>query len=216
MTSNRRCAKTTAEDQRPGVTALRHVPGEHADAGNLADPARQHGIAEQPDGEGREDVTVARVGLRQGLPEHDLPGDRSDHDGEEIEADGRGDPAPLDLPETPSDQVEVGGTPDEHSGDGGDCNEHDSGPATPGAEQSLRHAATTSAPTGLPVSPDVDLELAPHDPVPRVALLRDLAGALAERRAPGSSSSRETDASTSASTSPGGTRMPVSGVATSR
>ena len=54
--------------------------------------------------------------------------------GEEVEADGGGDPAPLDLAETPSDQVEVGGPPDEHSGDGGDCGKHDSGPATPGAE----------------------------------------------------------------------------------
>ena len=62
--SKTRCAKTVPSSVAVAPFLARHPPREHRDAGELAEPARQDGVREQPDAEGGERPVERRVRCR--------------------------------------------------------------------------------------------------------------------------------------------------------
>ena len=93
--SKTRCANTVP-------TSAAHAPlrsgifaRQHGDPRQLADPARQQGVREQADGEGREDERHARVRwLHRGADDR-VPGERARDHREEVQRDRDDDPLPL-------------------------------------------------------------------------------------------------------------------------
>ena len=104
-----------AGERRPHAAPPALVPGQHADAGQLADPAGQGGVGQHADAEGREDLLEARR-VRERLPDHEVPGDHAHDDRHEVDRDRHGDPLPGDVAERVADSVPVRAEP-ERSGD---------------------------------------------------------------------------------------------------
>ena len=65
-----------AEQGRARSLAVRQVPPQHGDARELAGAGREHGVPEQPDPEGGEDLAEARVRLGQRLVDRQPPRER--------------------------------------------------------------------------------------------------------------------------------------------
>ena len=98
----RRCRRPPP--RRPAALTCRR---DDRDAGELADPAREHGVPEEPDAERREDVRT-RAGAADRLLDHDAPRVRADDHREEVDHDGRDDPLPLDGAERLADGGQSG------------------------------------------------------------------------------------------------------------
>ena len=104
-----------ADERRPRVAAPSPflVAGQHRDARQLPDSARQHGICEETHSEGGEDLAEGRGRRRHRLLDHALPGGRPRHDGDEIEGNRGHHPLPGDEPEGVGDEVPLRAAPDE-------------------------------------------------------------------------------------------------------
>ena len=114
-----------AEQSRARSPAVREVPAQHGDARELAGPGRQHRVPEQPDPEGGEHLTEARVRLGQRLVDRQPPRERAREDGEEIEQDADDHPAPGHRVERVVDGVPLGAAPPDREHGGAEQREHE-------------------------------------------------------------------------------------------
>ena len=96
-----------AEQCRPEAVAPRQPPRDHADAGNLADSARQDAVGEDADEEGGEDVERPWMRRGDGLDEDRAPGKRPGDRRAEVERDRGERPAPAHRRERVADCAPV-------------------------------------------------------------------------------------------------------------
>src|SRR5207248_221818 len=101
------------DERRPGTSPPRQLPRQHRHARQLADPAGQYSVREQPDRERGEDEREPRPRRRHRLPDHGLPRERADEHGEQVEPDRASDPLPADDRERVSDRLPARPAPDE-------------------------------------------------------------------------------------------------------
>src|SRR5690348_15138092 len=92
-----------AHERRPRALAPRHLPRQHGDPRQLADPAGQQRVCEQADREGRKHEREARLRWLHRRVDHDRPGERAGDHRQEVEEDRHDDPLPLHLAERAAD-----------------------------------------------------------------------------------------------------------------
>ena len=204
-----------AEQGRARAAPEREVPAQHGDARELAGARRQHRVPEQPDPEGGEDLTEARVRLGQRLVDRQPPRERAREDRGEVEQDGDDHPAPRHEVERVVDAVPVGATPPDRERRRSEQGEARAGRAPRDCERPRRAASRRA--------PRVALDALRRCPR---AGARCHSTRTARSRAPAPprhrdaprlvGEERSATASTSAAGSSGGTVTAVSGVVTSR
>src|SRR5207253_7194922 len=114
------------------------------------DSSGEHGVGEEPDGEGGEDEQEARPRGRHRLPDHRPPREGAGEDGDEVEPDRGEHPLPADDREGIADGAPVRPAPPEQRDDGGRPwhDEQDPPPWSPRSPQ-LHRAVTGVAATPL-------------------------------------------------------------------
>ena len=134
-------------DERPARPApAGDMPPQHRHARELPDPSRENGVREQPDRECREDLVEAGQRRLERLVDRQLPGERTQKHGDEVQPESERDPGPVDEVEGVIDDVPVGAAPPEQCRD--DREQRDAEQrAKPEAPRQVLHAATVSGAT---------------------------------------------------------------------
>jgi hypothetical protein len=91
----------------------------------VTDPAGKHRVREEADGERREDEREPRMRFGDRLVDDDLPGDRADEHGNEVETDRDRDEVPAHNGEGIADPAPVGPAPPEEGADAGGRGKND-------------------------------------------------------------------------------------------
>ncbi len=137
-----------ADEGRGRARAVGKAPAQHRDAGELADPAGQRRVAEEPHRERREHVVERRVWRLECLVDRQAPGERPHQHRDEVQAEREDDPCPVDEVEGVVDDVPVRTAPPEQRSHRREQEQRDQDldePVVPDA-----HAATER--TGMPAA----------------------------------------------------------------
>ena len=90
---------------------------------------------------------MIRVRRGDRLVDHDLPGLRTDEDGEEVQEDRDGDPVPVDELEGVAHEAQIGPAPDDERDDRGQKRQDDGEAAPAGVRNHAAIVERAGAPT---------------------------------------------------------------------
>src|SRR3954463_16325819 len=102
-------------EPRPRPLATRHLPSQHGNPRQLADPTRQQRIREQADREGREDERHARPRRLHRRVDHERPGEGAGDHRQQVQQNRDDDPAPLHRAECAAERREAVAPPPEQT-----------------------------------------------------------------------------------------------------
>src|SRR3954454_466177 len=103
------------DERRPRPFATRHLPSQHGNPRQLADPTRQQRIREQADREGREDERHARPRRLHRRVDHERPGEGAGDHRQQVQQNRDDDPVPLHRAECAAERREAVAPPPEQT-----------------------------------------------------------------------------------------------------